>query len=204
MAAVLNVWIAKPGDPCYVDDHEWLVNIYDGHGNIYHHGTTVYANLPASQGRWAGIIPPGCYVVQATGKDANGKDLQTDHAIVEVHCAGEVCVRLYVSGGAKPGGCEITITDVEGIGSPDPSFIQVRGTADNCNEVEVSVSCHDGATAKLIVPVTANGQWLSKLSVRDLKCRCGKGVVVHAWCTADPKCATTFKGSLKCTKDAPE
>src|SRR5881392_3639126 len=103
MAAILNVWITKPGDPCYVDDHEWLVNIYDAHGNVYQHAGKVYGNLPAPQALWAGTIPPGCYVVQATGKDANGKEIQTDHAIVDADCEGVVCVRLYVSvsGGTK-------------------------------------------------------------------------------------------------------
>ena len=111
MAAILNVWISKPGDPCYVDDREWFVNIYDGHGQIYEHAGTVYGSLPAPQAWWAGTIPPGCYVVQATSKDANGKDIKTDHAIAEVGCEGFVCVRLYVDGSevTKPGNCEITV-----------------------------------------------------------------------------------------------
>lgn len=204
MAAVLEVWISKPGDPCYVDDHEWFVTVYDADGNIYRWGTKVYGNLDAPQAHWADTIPPGCYVVQASGKDANGGDIETDHAIVEVGCDGFVCVRLYVagSGDSKPNGCEINITDVVGIGSPSPTVIQISGTAINCNQVKVKVSCASSTTGSTVVSVTANGLWTAIVNTSSLSCRCHGGVVVHASCAEDSKCTTTFKGSLNCKKQS--
>lgn len=206
MAAILEVWISKPGDPCYVDDHEWIVTVYDAGGKVFHWANRDYSNKVASNAHWADTIPPGCYVVQASGKDAVGKEIQTDHAIVEVGCEGVVCVRLYVSGPEKsrPDGCEITITDVTGVGSPNPTSIQVSGTAVNCNQVEVSVSCDDTATGKTVVSVSTNGQWTANVMARDLKCRCGGGIVVQAWCIADSKCINTFKGKLICKEESPK
>jgi hypothetical protein len=99
MAAILDVWIARPGDPCYVDDHAWVVRVFDCKGVIYHWANNDYGQLPAPHAHWAGTIPPGCYVVRAEGKDAQGKAMQTDHAIVTVGCEGHVCVRLFVSTG---------------------------------------------------------------------------------------------------------
>jgi len=203
MAAILNVWIAKPGDPCYVDDHEWVVTIFDSDGNVYQYAGTSYGNLGAPQAFWAGTIPPGCYVVQGSGRDANGKDIQTDHAIVEVGCDGLVCVRLYVAGpgDSNPNGCEIKITDVIGIGSPSPTAIRITGTAVNCNQIEVKVSCATTSTGSAVTSVSANGQWTANVNTSGLSCRCNGGVVVHASCTANPKCTTTFKSKLICKKE---
>jgi hypothetical protein len=80
------------------------VHIFDAEGQPYHWANTDFGNLPAPQAHWVGSVPPGCYVVQAEGKDAQGRPLQTDHAIVEVSCDGHACVRLFVPGdsGKKP------------------------------------------------------------------------------------------------------
>ena len=44
MAAILDVWIAKPGDACLVDDDEWLVTVDDPHGVIFQWAGTTYAH----------------------------------------------------------------------------------------------------------------------------------------------------------------
>jgi hypothetical protein len=98
MAAILDIWITKPGDPCYVDDSHWTIRVSDCHGMPYHWASRDYSQLPAPQGHWAGAIPPGTYVVQAAGKDAKGSPLLTDHAIAHVGCEGSACVFLYVGG----------------------------------------------------------------------------------------------------------
>jgi hypothetical protein len=101
MAAILDVWVTKPGDPCYVDDGQWVVRVYDADGRTYHWANTNYGQLPAPQAHWVGTIPPGCYVVQAEGKDERGKPVLSDHAIVEVGCDDHACVRLFVPPGDR-------------------------------------------------------------------------------------------------------
>jgi hypothetical protein len=204
MAAVLDVWITKPGNPCYVDDHPWVVHVFDSAGNVYRWATKDYGNLPAPQGHWADTIPPGCYVVQATGKDSNGNPISTDHAIVAVGCDGLACVRLYVAGskGSGPGPCEITITDVTGIGSPDPGSVNVSGTAVNCTEIEVTLTCRTQQTAHAVA-VVSGGTWTATVGTKDLRCKCGRGVKVTAVCKDDPKCVAEFVSeNLSCTSRA--
>ena len=81
MAAVLDVWIAKPGDACLVDDDEWLVRVFDAHGTVFQWAGNIYTDLPAPHAHWAGTIPPGCYVVQAVNAKSG---VNTDHVIVTV------------------------------------------------------------------------------------------------------------------------
>ncbi len=201
MGAILNVWIAKPGEPCYVDDHPWTVHVYDSAGNVYRWATKDYGNLPAPQGHWADTIPPGCYVVQASGKDASGNPITTDHAIAEVGCEGLVCVRLYVPGAKGTGSrCAIKITDVRGFGSDVPDKIEVTGTAAGCNVVEVTLSCRTQLTGHAVVTVSG-GSWNAVIATSDLRCKCGGPVKVTAACKEDPKCMDVFESeSLQCAK----
>src|SRR5215468_10420180 len=113
MSAVLDVWIAKPGDASLVDDDEWLVRVFDARGIIFQWAGNTYDNLLAPHAHWAGTIPPGCYVVQAVNAQSG---INTDHVIVTVGCEGNVCVRLFVGDNRQPNGCEIKITDVIGFG----------------------------------------------------------------------------------------
>ena len=200
MAAILDVWISKPGDPCYVDDQPWFVTVFDSDGNVYRWAGQDYGDQAAAHAHWAGSIPPGCYVVQARGKDSAGNEIFTDHAIAEVGCEGVVCIRLYVSGPQETGGgkCKITITDVKGHGSPNPRSIEIKGTATNCSAVEVSVVCRDSPPANVIVSVSATGEWAANVSTHGLHCKCSDEIVVHARCTTDPQCGTTFKAKLTC------
>ncbi|WP_133117841.1 hypothetical protein [Burkholderia ubonensis] len=204
MAAILDVWIAKPGDPCYVDDREWFVNVLDANGNVYHWSSKDYANLQAPHGHWADSIPPGCYIVQAQGRDDKGQPIYTDHAIVEVGCEGYVCVRLFVADAQEPGPrprrCEIQITEVTGIGS-EPTSIQVSGTAVNCKQIDITVHCRSAQTAHTVAAVTASGHWTANLSASELRCKCGRGVFVKAFCVDDPNCVRVFETEkLSCTQ----
>jgi hypothetical protein len=197
MPAVLDVWVAKPGSVCQVDDDHWLVRVFDAHGTIFSWFGTTYTDLSAPHAHWAGTIPPGTYVVQAVNANTG---VETDHAIVVVDCAGLACVHLYVT--AKPGSqkCKIAITGVTGLGEPDPKVIHVVGTASGCPKVEVIVSCATAIKNTAVVPVSASGDWIASISANNLRCRCGKPVTVVAQCADDPKCFDKFQSeALKCT-----
>jgi hypothetical protein len=199
MAAILDVWVTKPGDPCYVDDHPWIVRVFDCAGHTYHWASKDYSSLSAPQAHWADTIPPGIYVVQAEGKDANGKAIYTDHAIAHVGCEGYVCVELFVAGSKTSKPCQIKITEVTGIGAPNPTSIQVNGTAVNCSQVKVTVSCRTELTGAATVPVSG-GNWTADISTRNLRCKCGRKVLVQAACVEDPNCKDEFQSELKCTE----
>lgn len=186
MAAVLDVWVAKPGAACLVDDEEWLVTVYDAHGNVFEWAGSTYQNLPAPHAHWAGTIPPGCYVVQAINAKTGA---HTDHAIVTVGCDGLACVHLFVPKEGGPQRCKITIKEVVGIGEQVADSIHVTGTAAGCNKVEVSVTCSTGKPHTVVVNVGANGLWTADIDARNLRCICGKPVSVIARCAEHPECA---------------
>lgn len=98
---MLDIWVAKPGAACQVDDRDWVVHIADAHLYPYSWAGTSYAALPAPQAHWAGNIPPGTYVITATRPKAKpGEPNRADAVIVNVCCDGLNCVRLFVN--AKP------------------------------------------------------------------------------------------------------
>ena len=102
MAAILDVWVMQPGRPCYVDDNEWIIRVFDESGVVYKWNGASYGVLPAPKANWSGTIPPGCYVVRGFLK-AN-PNIVTDHAIVSLGCSGYRCVRLYVPKPGRGGG----------------------------------------------------------------------------------------------------
>jgi len=57
MAAILDVWIAKPGHPCYVDDHGWVRAVFDSEASSII-GQQRLRHLPAPHAHWAGTIRP--------------------------------------------------------------------------------------------------------------------------------------------------
>lgn len=200
--AVLDVWIARPGSACRMDDHAWLVTIYDAHDQIFEWAGIKYTDLPAPQGHWAGKVPPGTYVVQAVSPDTGRS---TDHAIVAVDCADAACVRLYVPapGRRPPDACKITIVDVRGEGGPDrPALIQVSGKAANCQNVEVTLSCRTDQQLTIVVPVSAGGQWLAvfREKIKRLECTCGGPAIVIARCRDNRDCMTRWEGKLPCDR----
>lgn len=216
MATGLDVWIAKQGHACRVDDGSWRVTIYDAHDKVFQWGGVSYSNLPAPQAHWAGNIPPGTYVVRAVSED---KKFTTDSAIVTVECVKIACALLYVapSGGRRDvpktpepeRNCRIEIKDVEGIGDSVPRAIKVTGLAANCKKVKVTISCGDDKTSKVEVVVGSNGQWMAEMQTRELRCRCGKPVVVIARCVEHPDCVDKFEtDKLRCrpqdAEDKPE
>jgi hypothetical protein len=96
--AMLDVWVARPGAACRVDDHDWFVRVEDAHGTPYEWAGHSYGSMPAPHAHWAGTIPPGTYVVRAARKAAKqGDPTEAAPAIVEVPCDGVACVRLYVA-----------------------------------------------------------------------------------------------------------
>ena len=215
MATGLDVWVARQGSACQVDDRAWNVTVFDAHNKVFQWGGVAYANLPAPHAHWAGSIPPGTYVVQAVSVD---KKLTTEHAIVTVECVQVACVRLYVApsgsvgdpGHTPPEGrCRIAILEVVGIGDAVPSIIRVTGTALKCKKVKVTVSCGSRETRKTETSVQANGHWTADIKTEDLGCRCGKPVTVIARCVEDPECVSKFEtDKLRCrpshTDDVPK
>lgn len=99
---MLDVWVAKPGEACQVDDHDWVVRIEDGHGDPFKWAGSSYSALPAPHAHWGGTIPPGTYVVSALRPAAKpGEPNRADAAIAEVCCDKVTCVRLWVRARTK-------------------------------------------------------------------------------------------------------
>lgn len=203
MATGLDVWIAKPGSACRVDDQAWKVTVYDAHNQVFQWASITYADLPAPKAHWTGSIPPGTYVVRAV----SSKGVSTDHAIAVVDCGEVACVRLFVAAPGRqepprPQQCRVTVTEVVGLvsGGNAPSAIQVTGTAIDCSKVRVTVSCTTGETSKADVAVGAGGLWTAILKdIRQLECRCGGSVTVVARCADHPECVTQFEADdLRC------
>lgn len=96
MAAMLDVWIARPGDVSAVLDDHWVVSIRDAHDSPYSWTGTDYDALEAPHAHWVGQVPPGTYVVQARPKKKSEDVVETDHAVVSLGCNDVACVRLYV------------------------------------------------------------------------------------------------------------
>src|SRR5687768_4957318 len=159
MATALEVWVARPGYVCRVDDAPWLINVFDAHMQPYEWADMSYANLPAAHGHLPAVsIPPGTYVVRATHKE---KAVQSDHAIVTIRCGEVACVHLFVAGPRRrpekpqPHDCEIRIREVTGIGQGVPASVNVTGTAAGCKEVKVILTCTSGKAREMVVPVAA-------------------------------------------------
>jgi len=201
MGTGLNIWVAKPGNPCQVDDKAWRITVYDDNYQTYHWAGISYADLPAPHAHWAGAIPPGTYVVRAVNQNTG---VRTDHAIAVVTCEGVACVRLYVAAQGRtepqPTRCEIKIANVAGLTEGDiPVAILVNGTAVKCNKIEVIVSCHSGRTQTTVVNVEPGGGWTAQLKTESLECRCGRRVKVIARCVEDQNCVDKFETDrLRC------
>lgn len=198
--AIVDVWVAQPGSVCRVDDHSWTITIYDAHENVFQWGGTTYADLPAPKAHWVDKMPPGTYVVQ--GRSADGART-TDHAIVVADCDGTACVHLYVASHKRHGTCTITVDRVEGLApesttAGDVRSIRVSGSATDCDQVKVQVSCHtDSGTA--IAVVAADGSWSTVVQLQGRGCRCGQPVKVLVACATDPQCSTeTTVDALHC------
>jgi hypothetical protein len=93
----------------------------------------------------------------------------------------------------------VRIDSVFGIGDPDPTSVEVSGTATHCKNVEVTVSCNTEASSQAVVSVTAGGKWNLTLDAADLRCRCGRRVSVVARCTEHRECLDRFETEkLRC------
>ncbi len=199
--SVLDVWIAKPGNVCRMDDGPWYLTIFDAHGNVFTWAGNTYSDQPAPQGHWSGFVTPGTYIVQAVSQ---AQGLWTDRAIVAVNCSDSACARLYVGPKSGPSGeCEIKVKDVRGIAS-NPSAaiataIRVAGTAQNCQEVLVTVSCNSGS-GQNTASVQSDGSWEVEVSIQP-GCRCGGSCQVTAQCVQNERCRDAYSTSaLKCSR----
>jgi len=93
--------------------------------------------------------------------------------------------------------CTITITSpVTGIGSPSPT-VTVHGTATECAEVEVRLTCGVAAPVTRTTTATVTGDaWTAIFD--DTNCPCGGPVNIEVRCLADPACTTTATLTLEC------
>lgn len=192
MSIGLDVWIAKSGSVCQVDDATWNVTIYDAHGKVYQWAGATYANLAAPHAHWAGTIPPGTYVVHAVNQTTG---THTDHAIVTVAPMRASAVILYVSTGKnerpRPVKCKITIKDVVGNGQP-VRRLHVNGTAQACDRVELEVYCNERMAGKETVEVFS-GNWETVVSLDPhSECSCGGSISVIASCIKHPDCTARY------------
>jgi hypothetical protein len=198
--AILDVWVAQRGAVCRVDDHSWLLTIFDAHNNVFQWAGITYADLPAPHAHWSGKLPPGTYVIQAVNADTGE---HTDHAIIAVECDDAECVRLFVPNKKEPPDCKIHIEDAVGIlgptGSADATSIQVTGTAAGCKKIKVTVDCLPGK-GQTVVVVGTGGKWQADVPLKP-GCRCGGKLHVTATCVDNPKCADEFdQPKLRCDK----
>lgn len=97
--------------------------------------------------------------------------------------------------------CTITITNAFGVGSPVPSEVHVEGTATDCKEVRVLLSCATPPGNELVVPVAANGDW-SAVFTQVGDCKCNEVVRIRVVCTTDPACQITQSRDLPCREEA--
>lgn len=208
MATGLEVWVAKPGNACRMDDGPWTVTVFDAHKQVFEWAGMSYADLAAPNAHWAGAIPPGTYVVRATSEETG---THSEHAIVTIDCGKVACVHLFVAGPKRPdrpgpGGCEVRILEVTGVGEPVPASIEVAGSAMDCKEVKVTLACTSGQTREMVIPVPASGHWTVHFKeVQRLDCRCGGPVSVTAQCTENPACMDRFHANeLRCQRERPE
>lgn len=62
---MLDVWVAKPGEACQVDDHDWVVRIEDGHGDPF---------------KWAVFLLRTASAARALGRDDPARNLRRQRA----------------------------------------------------------------------------------------------------------------------------
>ena len=104
--------------------------------------------------------------------------------------------------------CNITITDVIGIGQP-LNNIRVIGIANECAadpiknivSVKIGISCVsvDGPYQEMIVEVAADGQWEALFNNLSRRCRCESDIFITAICHNDENCkAIPLKKRLNC------
>ncbi len=94
--------------------------------------------------------------------------------------------------------CSLTITNVQGLTNTlgDIEDILVNGTANECQNVKVSVNCQNSSIQSSgVAIVDQSGNWSLTLK---MPCRCEEKIVVTVSCEADESCQTEFTGILKC------
>lgn len=105
--------------------------------------------------------------------------------------------------------CSIQISSVTGKRlptQPDPSSILVKGTAQDCAKVKVTIRCHhtvggvvDFDSADGSATVHPDGTWAVEfLGVQNIHCKCSGSVSVSAWCDGNPSCNVEGSFELPC------
>jgi hypothetical protein len=188
VVALLDIWIASPGNACRVDDQPWLVTIYDAHQNLYVRGGQSFSDVHAPLGRCIVSLPPGTFVVQARPLHGGAS---TDRAIVDMQCDA-MCVRLFVGGQPQrppSDDCSIEIDSAVGIrmNADLAGAVRVTGTAQGCDHLDVTVTA-DRAKGGGTATVDPNGSWTVYVNVSPDGIPCGASVKVLATCHDNRKC----------------
>ncbi len=116
-----------------------------------------------------------------------------------VASSNSLMTKIYLGGYEMA--CTITITDAFGVGSPTPSEVHVLGTATDCKEVKVLLSCASPPGNEVVVPVDGTGHW-SAVFTQVANCQCNGQVRIRVVCTADPDCQITQSRDLPCREQA--
>lgn len=74
----------------------------------------------------------------------------------------------------------VTITSVSGMGGNPPVTIQITGTVEGCEDLEIRCSCTQNSSV-LAIPAGAAGSWSTTVP-NDNGCSCGQTVTVSATC----------------------
>jgi hypothetical protein len=201
MSIGLDVWIARPGSVCLVDDGTWKVTVYDAHGNVFQWAGATYANLAAPHAHWAGTIPPGTYVVRAVHEKTG---VTTDRAIVTVEPMRASSVILFVGAGERRPPhreCKITIDKVAGDGDP-VRRLHVEGTAQGCDGIELEVRCGGSQAVTQAAVEASGGHWTTIVSLSREECRCNRPISIVARCREHPECVARYENDrLRCRED---
>lgn len=96
--------------------------------------------------------------------------------------------------------CNIIINTAQLIGfaNSNPTQIQVKGSATECDEIEVKILCHGNPFTGL-TRVATDGTWEITMQIPiDAGCRCGRKVTIKASNTANVNCSATYDDSIDC------
>jgi hypothetical protein len=194
----IDIWIAKPGSACTVDDHDWVLTVDDAHGSPYSWAGDSYASLPAPIAHWAGAIPPGTYVVHGRRTDGSKR---TDSAIVAIDPGEIATVRLWVAGDQPDeplpeDECDVTIGAIRAAGRETVQAVDVQGTVTGCQQLEVEFS-YRGRSIKAKTS-TKKSVWRVKLDVGKLEVPCGETAEITVRCREHRTCIATERATLNC------
>jgi hypothetical protein len=96
--------------------------------------------------------------------------------------------------------CAIQILTASGTSLPQKATantVTIGGTAQECAEVNVTISC--GQSKTKTASVGSNGSWAVTFDTSTLGCTCGQNISVSVYCVEHPNCFAERTFDLPCT-----